>query len=180
MAEFLERPDVSAEFIGRLTSAQAALQAYITFLVGNTNDAEDILQNVNLALWRESSVYDLDRPFLAWAKTIAWYQVKTFRTLQKRDRLVFDEELLARVAEAADEESDLTRRLEALETCYESLARSQKMLLSARYFKKTAVCAIARRLRCSATSVTMLLFRIREKLGVCVEEKLRSEVPHAR
>ena len=172
--------DVPAEFIGRLTAAQFELQAYITFLIGNTEDAKDVLQETNRVLWRESGTYDLSRPFLPWAKSVAWYQVKTFRTLQSRDRLVFDEELLARVAQTANETADMNRMLEALETCFERLSRPQKAVVRARYFRGKEVNAIAHGLRCSVASVSMLLFRIRDKLGGCVEAALKAEVSHAR
>lgn len=172
--------DVSADFISRLTAAQFELQAYITFLIGNTEDAKDVLQETNQVLWREASAYDVTRPFLPWAKSVAWYQVKTFRTLQTRDRLVFDEELLERVAQTADEAVDMNRMLEALETCFERLSRPQKAVVRARYFRGKEVNAIAQGLRCSVASVSMLLFRIRDKLGGCVEAALKSEVSHAR
>lgn len=168
-----------AEFVNRLTAAQFALQSYITFMVGNVEDAKDILQETNLTLWKEADKYDFDRPFLTWAKTVAAFQVKTFRTLQSRDRLLFDEELLARVAVEAEVENDMQRMLEALERCIEQMTLSQKALLKARYFQGRAVKAIAKAMCCSADSVSMLLFRIRDKLGACVENSLREEVPHA-
>lgn len=109
MTDIPHTSDTSAEFISHLTAAQFALQAYITFLVGNAEDAKDILQETNQILWREAAKYDSNRPFLPWAKSVAWYQVKTFRTLKSRDRLVFDEELLARVAKSVDEEADMNQ-----------------------------------------------------------------------
>jgi RNA polymerase sigma-70 factor (ECF subfamily) len=180
MTDVPHTSEVPAEFISRLTAAQFALQAYITFLVGNAEDANDILQETNQVLWREAATYDLDRPFLPWAKSVAWYQVKTFRTLQSRDRLVFDEELLERVAQSADEEADMNRMLEALENCFERLSKSQKAVIRARYFHGKEVNAIATGLRCSVGAVSMLLFRIRDKLGACVEKALNAEESHAR
>lgn len=171
--------EFSAEFVGRLTAAQFALRAYIVFLVGNSEDAKDILQETNLTLWREAPSYDASRPFLPWAKKIAWYQVKTFRTRQARDRLVFDEELLECVAQAADEAVDTDRMLKALEACYERLSRSQKTVVQSRYFQGRSVQTIAQRLRCSVGSVSMLLFRIRDRLGACVEDVMLKEAPHA-
>ena len=180
MTDVFHTSDASAEFISRLTAAQFALQAYIAFLVGNAEDAKDVLQETNQVLWREAATYDQGRPFLPWAKSVAWYQVKTFRTLQSRDRLVFDEELLARMEQSADEEADMNRMLEVLENCFERLSKSQKAVIRARYFRGSGVNVIAKGLRCSIGSVSMLLFRIRDKLGECVEKTLSAEVSHAR
>lgn len=180
MTQKWQNPDRSAEFVKRLTAAQFGLQAHITFLVGNAEDAKDILQETNLTLWKEAEKYDFEREFLPWAKTVAAYQVKTFRTLQSRDRLLFDEELLARVAIEPEVEHDMHRMLEALERCMDKMTLSQKALLRSRYFQGLAVNAIAKTLKCSADSVSMLLYRIRDRLGKCVESAMREEVPHAR
>lgn len=124
MDENRESGDNSAEFVKRLTEAQFALQSYIAFLIGNVEDAKDILQETNLSLWRQARKYDYSRPFLPWAKSIAMYKVMTYRTLQSRERLVFDNELLAQVAVVADKECDSHRMLSALEECVKLLTTS--------------------------------------------------------
>ena len=167
------------EFVKRLTAAQFALQAYLTLLTGNPEDVKDILQDVNATLWKEAATYDFAKPFLPWAKAIAWYQVKTYRTLKSRDRLLFDEELLARVAVETDEEEDMQHMLEALERCVELLTPFQKTLLRQRYAQQCAVSTIAATVKRSADAVSMLLYRIRETLGQCVEKKLAEEGYHA-
>ena len=173
--------DRNTEFVSRLAAAQFALLGYIAFLVGNVEDAKDILQDVNVTLWEEGCAYDFAKPFLPWAKSVAWYQVKTFRTLQARDRLVFDEALLERMAadepEAADD--DLQRRLAALERCVEKLKPGQKLLLRQRYAQCHSVQDLAGTLRRSADAVSMLLYRIREKLGKCIETALAEEARRA-
>jgi RNA polymerase sigma-70 factor (ECF subfamily) len=180
MPHHAQDPEHSGEFVQRLTAAQFALKAYITFLVGNPEDAKDVLQEVNVTLWKEAGAYDFGRPFLAWAKTVAWWQVKTFRTRQARDRLVFDEELLARVAaEGGGDEEEMARMLEALEHCVERLTAGQKALLRQRYAQGRGIAAIAGALRRSADAVSMLLYRIRDKLGQCVERRLAEEEGHA-
>jgi len=180
MAEKDHKLDRHADFVSRLTAAQFVLNGYIAFLVGNVEEAKDILQDVNVTLWKEADTYDFSKPFLPWAKSVAWYQVKTFRTLQARDRLVFDEELLARVAadsEGLDEE--MQRKLAALEKCVEGLTPGQKLLLRQRYAQGRGVQELAAVLRRSADAVSMLLYRIRDKLGQCVERALAEESRHA-
>lgn len=148
--------------------------------MGNPEDAKDILQDVNVTLWKEAAAYDFARPFLPWAKSVAWYQVKTFRTLQSRDRLVFDDALLERVAAEADlDNEDMQQRLGALEKCVEKLTTGQKALLRQRYAQGRAVHEIAGVLQRSADAVSMLLYRIRDKLGQCVERTLAEEAKHA-
>ena len=180
MADKEHNLDRHVEFVSRLTAAQFALRGYIAFLVGTVEEAKDILQDVNVTLWKEAGRYDFSQPFLPWAKSVAWYQVKTFRTLQARDRLVFDEELLARVAaESEGLDEAMQRKLAALEKCVEGLTPGQKLLLRQRYAQGRGVQELAAVLRRSADAVSMLLYRIRDKLGQCVERALAEESSHA-
>ena len=169
----------SEKFITELTSSQMALNAYILFLVGGIDDAKDILQEANLVLWREAQRYDESRPFLPWAKRIAYFQVKTWRTKKKRSKLVFDDELLQKIAVFADEEPDMNMMLSALEKCFQKLNASQKAIITSRYTREKSVKSIADALRCTAASVSMLLFRVRDKLGRCVEKIVRTEESYA-
>ncbi len=171
---------VSESFITQLTSSQMALNGYILFLTGNIDDTKDILQETNLVLWREAHSYDPARPFLPWAKRIAWFQVKTWRTCHKRSRLVFDDELLQKVAVFAEEEPDMNLMLSALERCFEKLTASQKAVVRSRYMRDKSVQSIAAALRCTAASVSMLLFRVRDKLGRCVEKTVKAEEQYAK
>lgn len=170
---------VSEKFITEFTSSQMVLHAYILFLVGNIEDSKDILQETNLVLWREAQTYDESRPFLPWAKKIAYFQVLTWRTLKKRSKLVFDDELLQKVAVFADEEPDMNLMLSALERCFQKLSASQKAIITSRYTRQKSVKSIAAALRCTVASVSMLLFRVRDKLGQCVEKIIRGEEGYA-
>jgi len=161
-------------FIQELTSAQMALHAYILFLVGAIDDAKDILQETNLVLWREASTYDPARPFIPWAKKIAYFQVLTWRSKQRRSKLIFDDELLQKITVFADEEPDMSVMLSALERCFEKLSASQKAVVTSRYTREKSVKSIAEALRCTAASVSMLLLRVRDKLGRCVEDIVKS------
>ena len=156
-----------------------ALHAYILYLVGRIDDAKDVLQETNLVLWREATNYDDTRPFLPWAKKIAYYQVMTWRTKQKRSKLVFDDELLQKVAVYADEEHDMNVMLSALERCFQKLNASQKAVVTSRYTREKSVKSIAGALRCTAASVSMLLLRVRDKLGRCVEKIVQAEESYA-
>ena len=170
---------VTEKFITELTSSQMALHAYILFLVGAIDDAKDILQETNLVLWREASTYDDSRPFLPWAKRIAYFQVKTWRTKKNRSKLVFDDELLEKIAVFADEEPDMNVMLSALERCFQKLNASQKAIVTSRYTREKSVKSIAGALRCTAASVSMLLLRVRDKLGRCVEKIVKAEESYA-
>ena len=167
----------SESFVARLTDAQFGLFNYISFLLGDSADARDVLQETNLDLWRKASTYDEEQPFLPWARAIAYYQVLTFRKKQSRDRLLFDDELLETMAaQPSGEDEEQFARLSAfLKECRGRLNEFQRAVLAARYEERRSLGEIAQERRCSVPAVGMSLMRIREALGHCLRSKLAEE-----
>jgi RNA polymerase sigma-70 factor (ECF subfamily) len=89
---------ITPAFVRQLTDAQFALLSYIMLLTGSSADARDILQDTNLTIIKDAAHYRVGTPFLAWAKTLAYYQVLTYRKKKSRDRLVFDDEVFDRLS----------------------------------------------------------------------------------
>ncbi|MDD4623347.1 MAG: sigma-70 family RNA polymerase sigma factor [Kiritimatiellae bacterium] len=160
-------------FVVLLTGAQCDLQTYIAYLVGNPDDAQDILQDTNLVLWREASRYDAKRPFLAWAKTVAYYQVLTFFKKRSRDRLVFDQDMVLLLAEAdSGHHTGMQERLLLLDACFKKLTQMQRAVMKWRYYRDWPVRRIAKKFECSEASISMLLTRTRRALAECIERSL--------
>jgi RNA polymerase sigma-70 factor (ECF subfamily) len=59
--------DRAESLIRLLTQHQEGLYRYVFALVPHEDDAEDVLQNTNVALYRKSDQYDPGKPFLPWA-----------------------------------------------------------------------------------------------------------------
>ena len=170
---------VSNTFKRQVTAAQSALFSFIAMMVGNTPDAWDVLQNTNLALMKKAAQYDSARPFQAWAKSIAYYEVLTFRQRQRRERLVFDDDMLDQVAanlirEESDEEIQ-TRRHAALQRCLSKLTPAQQSLVAQRYQEGISVKRLAQERTCSETAVSTLLYRIRKALARCIQGETAQE-----
>ena len=169
----LNNEKATESFVMLLTSVQCDLQTYIAYLVGNPDDAQDILQETNLVLWREAARYDAKRPFLAWAKTIAYYQVLTFFKKRSRDRLVFNEDMVLLLAEAdAEHHTNMQERLLLLDFCLKKLTQMQKAVLKWRYYHDWPVRRIAKKYACSEAALSMLLTRTRRALAECIERSL--------
>lgn len=157
-------------FVVRLTEAQFELHAYLSYLVGNTVDAYDVLQETNLVLWRKAAAYDPLKPFLVWARTFAYYQALKFRKTRSRDRLVFDDDMLRFVAACAEEEAPHHGLMDKMERCFERLSEEQRAVMLAKYHERESLASMATRLGCSVAAVGMLLMRIRKALARCIEE----------
>lgn len=102
-------PPLSAErqeeFVRLLNEAHGLLLRYVMSLLGNRHDAEDVLQRASVVMWRRFGTFELGTDFIAWATTVAFYEVRNFQRVTGRCRLEFDDELmqiLAAEREGAD------------------------------------------------------------------------------
>lgn len=166
----------NTQFIRRLTESQAPLFAYIFVLIGDREAARDVLQETNVYLWNNADRYDLSTPFLAWAKTMAKFQVKKYRLYAQREgrKLLFDDAVCQAAAEhlEASPESDSERPLAAMEHCLSLLGQPDRELLSARYIHRESVRRVAERLCVSEPSLRERVYRLRKGLYNCIQRKL--------
>ena len=168
-------PDPDKEFAYQLTDWQNRLFGYLVTLMGNLHDARDVLQETNLVLWRKLDDFEPGSDFGAWARKCAYYQALAFLRDRKRDRHLFDDDLLALFA---DEEShysapdDDERRL-ALRDCLAQLPDRQRQLLSLRYQEEIPVRQLATDFGKKESAMKMALMRIREALHTCIESRLK-------
>jgi RNA polymerase sigma-70 factor (ECF subfamily) len=159
----------SDAFVQLMTEHQGRLYAYVLSLLGDPNQANDVLQEANLVLWRNAAEFQMGSNFRAWAFRIAHFQVMAHRQRQLRDRLVFDDEMLAVLdpaAKAVDETYE--ERQEMLTACLEKLPEAQRDLLRQRYADGLSLQAIAESVRRTANAVAQTLFRARRTLIDCV------------
>lgn len=158
------------EFIVHLTAAQASLWAYVFSLLPDHVAAQDVLQETNLTLWRKAADFQPGTNFLAWACQVAYFHVLGHRRRLRRDRLVFDDEVLAYLAERqADRAAEPGDRLLALRGCLDKLPPPSRRLLEERYAPGGSVKDLAGADGRSVAAVSQLLYRIREKLLNCIE-----------
>ncbi len=65
----------SEPFVRLMTEHQGRLFAYVYSLLGNPDAANDVLQEVNVVLWRDSKEFRPGTNFKAWSFRIAHFQV---------------------------------------------------------------------------------------------------------
>ncbi|MEM6330731.1 MAG: sigma-70 family RNA polymerase sigma factor [Planctomycetota bacterium] len=160
------------EFVELITQFQPRLFAYILSLVGNVNDANDILQEVNIVLWRESAKFESGSSFKAWSFRVAYFQFRTHRQKQFREKLVFSDALVDALESEARQLDDLHEsRRQLLTKCLESLSPSLLKVIGLRYLEGLAVSEIARRLDRSANAISQVLYRGRKSLIACVKRR---------
>ncbi|MCX6939151.1 MAG: sigma-70 family RNA polymerase sigma factor [Verrucomicrobia bacterium] len=138
-------PEQQEEFVRLLNGAHAMLLRYVLSLVANRHDAEDVLQRASVVMWKRFGTFESGTDFVAWATTIAFYEVKNFQRVTGRSRLDFDDDLMQTLAaERAQHVLRWSPRMEALEVCVEKLDPAQRKLVEKIYTQGIAVGEVAR------------------------------------
>ncbi|MEO5914787.1 MAG: sigma-70 family RNA polymerase sigma factor [Luteolibacter sp.] len=162
-----------------LASHQAALAAFLRSLLPVGTDPRDLQQEVNITLWKKKEQFEPGTNFKAWTFQIARYHVLNhFRVLKRDRRLVFDDELVARIADHAESSIDndmLQARRNALRGCLVKLRQTDRELLEMRYADPESIEDFARRQNRNPGTVRALLRNIRKALARCIRMELGEE-----
>jgi len=172
-----EQPDARMdEFVRLLGQNQRRLYVYVMSMVPNLTDAEEILQETNLLLWRDFDRFQRGTNFAAWACKVALNQTLTWRKRKRRDKLQFTSEFIEAVAaETSAEAERLEERAIRLAHCIEMLPEKHRRLLSSRYRDQREIEAISREEGRTPGAVYRSLSRIRASLHECVSRSLTKD-----
>ncbi len=158
------------QIVQLLTNVQQQLTRYVRTLVPNRADAEEVLQEANLFIWRHADDFELGTNFAAWACRIAHYQVLTFRKRQSRSRLCFSDALVDQLSQTAvRSEAGGSDDAESLDSCMDKLSEMDRELMDLRYEPEATVESVALRVGRSTKAVYNALSRIRTWLLDCME-----------
>ena len=139
-------------------------------------DASDVLQKTNVVLLRRQKDFRAGADFNAWAAGIARRQVLEFYRDASRDRLVFREELLDRLADRGIGQIGSTNVMfDAMQLCRGKLSEADQQLLDYRYSDDSPVTKIAEKLGRTPHAISQSLYRIRVVLLECIEQALNSQ-----
>ena len=170
------QPERTEAFIRLLGQHQRRLNSYVMSMVLDWNDAEDIVQETNVLLWREFHKFELGTNFYAWACKIAFHRVLAYRKQKKRSHLNFSDELIELLAKQNVDMSDrLETRHHALWQCVDKLLPDHKRILQLRYESNASVEDISCQTQRTVSAVYRLLSRIRRTLHECVTRSFESE-----
>ena len=129
------KQDDNSEFARLMAKHHRSLYHYIYSLHPNASQAEDILQETSISIFKHFDQYDAERPFLPWAFKFAYFEVKRFRRNCSRDRLVIGEELVEIMAtERTEYHEELEIKRQRLFFCVKKLVEEDQKLLRWRYY----------------------------------------------
>ncbi len=166
-----QKPALREQFVQLLTAEQTRLFRYITMLVGDVNDASNILQQANLVLWRKADDFNPEMSFSMWSRKVAYYSTLSFIRDKRRDKLVFDDDVLQQLADRPMAAEDDEVRV-ALRHCLGGLTDNALELLRQRYWPGKSIGEMAQQRGKSEGAIKMALMRIRQSLGDCIERQM--------
>jgi RNA polymerase sigma-70 factor (ECF subfamily) len=165
----MAQDDAYERFTGLLTRHHAALMGFILSLRPNWADAEDLLQQASVVMWRKFPEFQPGTSFAAWACQIARFLVLNHVRKIARDPHVFSEELLDVMSrEGAEDVDRLQAQRAALTRCLEKLDAKGRQILARCYEAGSSVKDVADRLGSTPNAIYKTLNRIREALLACV------------
>ena len=163
-------------FLRSFTAHEAAIRAYVRRMVPTRGDADDVMQETSVVLWEKFDTLREGGDFRAWAFGVARYEVLAWLRDKGRDRLVLNEDVVARLAdEAGEHEPRLARQREALEGCLEKVAPDQRRLLMQAYSEESRIQDVARHSGRTVPGFYQWLHRMRRLLHDCIRRDLTRE-----
>ncbi len=161
------------QFLRLFVEHEPALRTFVRSLLPSRSDTSEVMQEVALVLWQKFTEFDASRDFRKWAFGVARYGALAYRRDRARDRHVFDEELVEKLAgEATAAANRHERQREALETCLQKLPANQRGLVLAAYTTGTRIDELAAHRGQTTMSLYKVLHRIRQALVKCMRRTL--------
>jgi RNA polymerase sigma-70 factor, ECF subfamily len=161
-------------FVRLFIEEQRAILRYILAFVPDVDDANEILQDTAVDLWRKFDRYDPSFPFAPWACRFAFRCVLKHREKRvRRIKYLSTESLIRIAAERSEKDGILEDRRRALETCLQQLCEADRLVVEDRYSREMSVAQIAGVTGRNTAALYKALERIRRRLFECVNRRLR-------
>ncbi len=159
-----------------LARHERMLGGYVMSMVPHAADADDILQETKIVMWRSFHQFASGTNFGAWARKVAFHQVLAFRKRRHRDPLVFSEEFIRTVADQAERSSaQLEQRQRVLQHCIALLPNEHRAIVLLRYDECLSLEEMAARTQRTVGALYRLLSRVRHALHECVSKNIRAD-----
>jgi RNA polymerase sigma-70 factor, ECF subfamily len=169
--------DRSEIYVREFVRHENELFRYVLTLLASWDDAQDVMQETALVLWRHIDDYDPARPFLPWACTFAYHQVSNFRSRKRTYQKMFSDKVVECLAnEYPDALPELQEQRKALDECFSKLSIKDRDLIKARYEPGFDALTFAKTTGQTTPVVYRSLRRIRKLLIECISQKTSAEV----
>lgn len=176
MADELPQTDRHEQFVALFVRHEAAIHSFVLSLLPDLVEAEEVVQQASLTMWRRFDQYTPGTSFRNWAFQVAKFTAMNHLVKTRRDRHRFGTELLDMLADRNSQRSDqLERQRSALAFCLEQLPPDDQRLLAGCYAEGASIRSFAEAIGRTSNALYKQLNRLRANLLKCVELRLGVE-----
>jgi len=160
--------ELKAEFIEAFDAVRDDLFAFIFALVPTYHEAQDLFQDMSVALWHKYGDYSRAMDFRAWARQIIRAELGNEPKGLKRKILLAPEAMAVvdREFGASRESSEGIKH--ALLACLQRLSTASRRLIQLKYIEERSNTEIAARMNRAEHGTKVMAHRIRTTLAECV------------
>lgn len=164
-----EGRDPRAEAEALLEAHLPMLKGYLRHLVASPHDADDLAQDICVALLRDPQILLQGTDPAAYLRGIARHFANRHHRRVQRDPVL---EAMMEVAWQEDALPGPAPEQKALSDCLQGLSEEHRRLVAWRYEQGLNSREIAERVRSSSDAIRMALVRARQSLARCLQGKL--------
>lgn len=165
-------------YIELLAEFERYLSGYVYNMIPNAADAEDVLQDIKVALWKAFDQYQEGTNFGAWSRKVAFHRVMAFRKKKaiENKRLTFSDECLDYLSENFPSDNQHARDHSLhLSACISKLKDDHKELIKMRYNRELSIEETATQSDKTIDACYRALSRIRLQLRKCVQQSISKQ-----
>lgn len=169
-----KQPITDEQFIQLLVRHESELRAFTLTLLPCPADAEDVVQEACVAMWKRLRDLNDGKAFRAWAYTFIRFTALNHIRKRQRSPLLFSDKLTDLLAQEGSEELERSSaEFHALAGCIEKLPEEQRELIRQYYQQnKVNMDEVAQVMKRNTAGLYKALERTREILRICIEGRL--------
>ena len=163
-------------FITLYAHYQLDIYRYVLSLLKNSADAQDVVQETAVVLWKKFNSYEPETSFKAWACRIALYETMNYRRKKANRQRILSEKVMQELTEVyIENDSILEERRDHLKGCLEKLPDEDSKLVEERYSSDITIGEVAANVGVTANTLYKRLHRIRTQLYECINRTMAGE-----
>ncbi|MCM2679766.1 RNA polymerase sigma factor [Echinimonas agarilytica] len=173
--EQVKRGDIHAYSI-LVRRYEPSVRACLRVRLETAHEAEDLAQEAFILAYKKLEDFQSDCSFGAWLRGIAINLLRNYRRKHKLIAVGGHAELETLVNEHIDErfnEDNESAHLSNLKSCFNRLDQKMRLLLNEHYNLGFSVTELCTKYDERHSTMTMRLYRLRQKLKSCIDSKMR-------
>ena len=175
-ADLPESPDeIGSRQVFEILALQNAdmLMCFLRSVVPGS-EVDDVFQDTLMTAWEKLPQFDRERPFGPWLRGIAMNKVKQLRGRRSRDKLRFDDEVMARIEgsfAAVPAQRRVGGMIELMLGCMDQLPDKLRLAIEFVYRRGFRIRRAADKLGASEEAIKKRVQRGRQLLAACVRNE---------